>query len=222
MAEQSWDSWAAGGSQGLVPCPVTCSECQGCACAGAGNEGCPHPRCPSCLPGSSCLLRWALAHCSSPKVATGGSPGAPLALAGDPSSCPSPGVSLVSLTPSLSCLCRGCALPDGRGTQADPEPAGGDGECPAQHVGVPGGAKCFSVPCPDDTNPSAVHLLSSKGSALLRHPLQPCWALSEPVPCCSQPVQPRSGALPGAISSSPMALCVFLSPCSSSPSTTSS
>lgn len=66
------------------------------------------------------------------------------------------------------------ALPDGRSPQADPEPAGGDGECPSAACRCHSRAKCFSVSCPGDTGPSEAHLLSCKGSGLLGCPLLPC------------------------------------------------
>lgn len=79
----------------------------------------------------------------------------------------------------MSCLCRRRALPDGRSPQADPEPAGGDGECPSPGMlgSLPGHGLCwccgrakwFSMSCPGDTSPSEVDLLSCKGSGLLGH-----------------------------------------------------
>lgn len=62
--------------------------------------------------------------------------------------CPSHGVSPPKLGASsplpMSCLCRRRALPDGRSPQADPEPAGGDGECPSPSMlgSLPGHGLC--------------------------------------------------------------------------------
>lgn len=45
----------------------------------------------------------------------------------------------------MSCLCRRRALPDGRSPQTDPEPAGGDGECPSPGMlgSLPGHGLCW-------------------------------------------------------------------------------
>lgn len=101
-----------GCSGGSALCPVACTECQGCVCPCAGEQGLP----------KGGHRGWVL---QEPPWLWLGTPSA-----ASPSPIVSPGL---PLKPSLSCLCRGCALPDGRGAQADPEPAGGDGECPAQH-----------------------------------------------------------------------------------------
>lgn len=155
VAEQSWDPLAAVGipwptalvavaalaqplwpnrsgvlrqaaPQGLAPCPVACTECQGCVCpcAEPGEQGLPwcwgpaaaRPCSSSCCTGFPCLskcLRGALSHCSSPKVGTGGTPGAPWVWLGIPpcqqgAACPSPGMS-----PELSASNPSCVLSAG-------------------------------------------------------------------------------------------------------------
>uniref|UniRef100_A0A8C9NIH4 BAR/IMD domain-containing adapter protein 2 n=1 Tax=Serinus canaria TaxID=9135 RepID=A0A8C9NIH4_SERCA len=65
--------------------------------------------------------------------------------------------------------------------------------------GVPGSlAVGNAFLCLVQMPPAPMALLSSKGSALLGHPLWPCWALPEPAPRCSQcpPVLPKPSVFP--------------------------
>lgn len=76
--------------------------------------------------------------------------------------------------------------------------------------------KCFSLPCPDDTSPSDMDLLSSKGSALLGPSLSLSLAalsLCSPAPVPSPVPSPGPSAAPQAGSASPpQAPCVFFLP----------
>lgn len=141
----------------LAPLSHPCGQAKGWGGPGCWGPAAACPCFPSCYTRRACLskcLRGRSAHPQLPEdghqgysKTTHGSGCRPSLLVGchlpQPWGVP-PKLGASSPLP-MSCLCRRRALPDGRSPQADPEPAGGDGECPSPGMlgSLPGHGLCW-------------------------------------------------------------------------------